>query len=121
MTPKLRLREHARKTLLSSMRKLRLPGNRRTIVSTQMIAAPKTQAVQCQHSGLWAYKRQRGLPTPLTMHMIHPLVSLSRARAVNSMVTGKVTIHRGLRAPRNMYEGAGHDHALGVVTGRFRG
>lgn len=44
MTPKLRLREHARKALLSSMRKLCLPGKRRTNTSTQMTEAPKTQA-----------------------------------------------------------------------------
>ncbi|TFA97680.1 hypothetical protein CCMA1212_010571 [Trichoderma ghanense] len=44
MTPKLKLSEHARKTLLSWMRKLALPGRRRTRTSMQMMDAPKTQA-----------------------------------------------------------------------------
>ena len=44
MTPKLRLREQARKTLLSCMRNDRLPGKSRTMASTQMMEAPKTQA-----------------------------------------------------------------------------
>ena len=44
MTPKLRLSEQARKTLLSCMRKPFWPGKRRTTTSTQMMAAPKTQA-----------------------------------------------------------------------------
>lgn len=46
MTPKLRLSEHARKTLLSCMRKFRCPGKSRTMTSTQMMAAPNTQASQ---------------------------------------------------------------------------
>lgn len=44
MTPKLKLSEHARKMLLSWIRKFDLPGMRRTKASTQMMDAPKTQA-----------------------------------------------------------------------------
>lgn len=44
MTPKLMLKEHARKTLLSCMRNCFRPGNKRTIYSTYMMLAPNTQA-----------------------------------------------------------------------------
>lgn len=46
ITPKLKLREHARKTLLSSILKRFWPGNRRTTESTQMIKAPAMQALR---------------------------------------------------------------------------
>lgn len=59
MTPKLRLREQAKKALLSSMRKFRLPGNSRTMLSTHMIAAPDTQAIQGQYR-ISAPSRDRG-------------------------------------------------------------
>ena len=59
MTPKLRLSEHARKTLLSCMRKLRWPGMRWTTRSTQMTLAPRTQAATLlgQRSALWDAKQ----------------------------------------------------------------
>jgi hypothetical protein len=44
MTPKLRLSEAERKASLSVMEKLRYDGIRRSGMSTQMIAAPRTQA-----------------------------------------------------------------------------
>lgn len=44
MTPKLRLNEHARKPLLSCMRNSFWLGKRRTMYSTYMMLAPKTQA-----------------------------------------------------------------------------
>lgn len=69
MTPKLKLSEHARKMLLSWMRKLALPGRRRTKISTHMMDAPKTQA------------------KPLTADKIHPLVSLSILLANSFMAT----------------------------------
>lgn len=69
MTPKLRLSEHARKTLLSSMRKFFWPGIILTKTSTQMIDAPKTQAI------------------PLMIHMIHPRVSLSSSIVTTVMAT----------------------------------
>lgn len=50
MTPKLRLREQARKALLSCMRKLGLPGRRRIMRSTQTMLAPKTQAVASERA-----------------------------------------------------------------------
>lgn len=54
MTPKLKLREQAKKALLSSMRKPRLPGNWRTRTSTQMTEAPKTHAARSRRvSGHW--------------------------------------------------------------------
>lgn len=48
MTPKLRLREHARNTLLSWIRKLRLPGRARITTSTHIIEAPATHAEQSE-------------------------------------------------------------------------
>jgi hypothetical protein len=47
MTPKLKLREHAKKTLLSWILKFFLPGNRRTMLSTHIMEAPRTQAKCC--------------------------------------------------------------------------
>ena len=44
MTPKLRLSEDDRNTLLSWILKLRFPGIRRMMRSTQMILEPTTQA-----------------------------------------------------------------------------
>lgn len=44
MTPKLRLRDDERKTLLSCIRKLRFPGMHWMIRSTQMMLEPMTQA-----------------------------------------------------------------------------
>ena len=44
MTPKLKLREHARKALLSCMRKCFWLGMRRTTKSTQMMVVPAIQA-----------------------------------------------------------------------------
>jgi len=49
MTPKLRLREQARKALLSWIRKCFCPGNRRTNASTQMMVAPKEQAEKVRY------------------------------------------------------------------------
>lgn len=46
MTPKLRESEHARKMLLSWMRKLRFPGTRRTMKSTHTMEAPKMHAIR---------------------------------------------------------------------------
>ena len=46
MTPKLRLREQARNTLLSWILKLRLPGRARIITSTYIMEAPATHAEQ---------------------------------------------------------------------------
>jgi hypothetical protein len=50
MTPKLKLSELARKTLLSCMRKPRFPGNWRTMMSTHMMDAPMTQAFRSAFS-----------------------------------------------------------------------
>ena len=44
ITPKLKLSEQARNTLLSWMRKLRLLGIKRTRISTQIMLEPATQA-----------------------------------------------------------------------------
>lgn len=91
MTPKLRLSEQARKTLLSWMLKCRLLGIKRTSRSTQMMHAPSTQAAEVQNAkrvnqqssvdGRGELRESSGmgghLPTPLTTHMIHPRVSLS--------------------------------------------
>jgi hypothetical protein len=99
MTPKLRLREQARKTLLSSMRKFRLPGNSLTIASTQMIDAPKRQAgflcVSSDAIGHLAWILSDGRkgdgkkidePIPLMIQRIHPRVSLPTVLATRSMV-----------------------------------
>lgn len=96
MTPKLRLSEQARKTLLSSMRKLRLPGNRRTMLSTHMMAAPKTHAgrhSQYHSSGPAGRRAARDSPMPLTMHIIHPRVSLSRPLVAKSMASVSLRDH----------------------------
>jgi hypothetical protein len=45
ITPKLKLNEDARKTLLSCILKFLLLGMHRTRISTQMILAPRVQAV----------------------------------------------------------------------------
>lgn len=44
MTPKLKLSEHARKALLSWMRKCFFPGRRRMGISIQMTEAPRMHA-----------------------------------------------------------------------------
>lgn len=107
MTPKLRLREQARKALLSWMRKFRLPGKSRTRESTQMMAAPKTQAgagnVRRAQIDSPTGEVEVDVPIPLTMHMIHPLVSLLRPRAASSMAGSVDNNHRsvdGIRSRR---------------------
>lgn len=82
MTPKLRLRLDDKKVLLSSMRKLRCPGIRWMIKSTQMMLDPTMQADnkdQNSASEAVCYEcRIRCSPNPLTQLIIHPLVSLSK-------------------------------------------
>lgn len=89
MTPKLKLSEHARKTLLSWIRKLALPGMRRTKASTQMMDAPKTQASGSESVTIQKVASTNGynLPTPLTLLRIHPRVSLSTPLASNPMAS----------------------------------
>jgi hypothetical protein len=47
MTPKLKLNDDARKTLLSCILKFLLLGIKRTRISMQIMLAPRVQAVQC--------------------------------------------------------------------------
>ncbi len=58
MTPKLKLSEQARNVLLSWIRKFLLPGNSRTTTSTQMMAAPRTQATQQSPKPLAEYSAE---------------------------------------------------------------
>lgn len=98
ITPKLKLREQARKPLLSSIRKLRFPGSMRTKTSQQMTEAPTTQAggegclrgqqrshetgeTESKQAAIW-----RDEPMPLTMHNIHPRVSLSSSLVTKAIL-----------------------------------
>lgn len=90
MTPKLKLSEHARKMLLSWIRKLALPGIRRTKASTQMMDAPKTQASGPSElvnvMGV-ASMNDYNIPMPLTLLKIQPRVSLSTPLASSPMAS----------------------------------
>ena len=77
MTPKLKLKEEERKALLSWILKLRFPGKRRMIKSTQMILAPTTQAEEREHMPSPGERAVERIPMPLTQAIIHPRVSLS--------------------------------------------
>ena len=78
MTPKLRLNEDARKTLLSCILKFFLLGINRTNTSTQIMLAPATQANRgVSYLILPPQTQKLDLPIPLTTHIIHPRVSLS--------------------------------------------
>jgi hypothetical protein len=85
MTPKLKLSDAARKTLLSCILKFLLVGIWRTIMSMQMMLAPMTHAVRCEY--LHADGRdnvedgsrlevQGHIPMPLITDITQPLVSL---------------------------------------------
>lgn len=84
MTPKLRLRAEARKTLLSWILKPLFPGSLHISRSIQMTEAPTMQAVgelaKAEQTMRPGRSRWEHAPMPLTMHMIHPRVSLSKAQ-----------------------------------------
>ena len=77
MTPKLRLKDEERKTLLSCIRKFFFPGMCCIIKSTHIMLEPNTQAI-VQLENRPSSLCSNTLPTPLTQVMIHPRVSLSR-------------------------------------------
>jgi len=92
MTPKLKLNELARNTLLWFMLKFLLPGSSRISRSTHITLEPRTQAIRGERPQLASRNKialdgkaqaLKGpasyLPAPLTKHKIHPRVSLSTA------------------------------------------
>ena len=114
ITPKLRLRDAAKKTLLSCILKSLWLGINRIIMSTQMILAPTTHASEVSvHGGviersLSSFKRGAHTPMPLTIVIIQPRVSLFISVFMIAIrQTENICLCRGRRASLDRSAGRG--------------